>query len=120
MRYSREFSDSVTAEQLLDQSWARLMIDRVIYELTGYYRSKGREKEIHLLQPFLGWDGDEGASYAEIGRELGISESNVKVKVHRMRSRCRALLKAEVARTLDYEDESAAKQELTHLLSTVS
>ncbi len=119
MRYSREFSDSVTAEQLLDQSWARLMIDRVIYELTGYYRSKGREKEIQLLQPFLGWDGDEGASYAEIGRELGISESNVKVKVHRMRSRCRALLKAEVARTLDYEDESAAKQELTHLLSTM-
>jgi len=88
------------------------MIDRVIYELTNYYRSKDRELGFKLLQPFLGWDAEAGASYAEIGRELGISESNVKVKVHRMRSRCRALLKAEVGRTLACEDESTTKQEL--------
>ena len=119
VRYRREFSESVTAEQLLDRSWARLMIDRVIHELAAYYRSKGREKEFELLQPFLGWDGEEGATYAEVGRALGINEGNVKVKVHRMRSRCRALLKAEVGNTLSSEDESTAREELAHLLSTV-
>ncbi len=119
VRYRREFSESVSAEQLLDRSWARLMIDRVINELSRYYRSRDRLREFELLQPFLGWDGEDGGSYAEVGRELGISEGNVKVKVHRMRSRCRALLKAEVGSTVNCEDESAARQELAHLLSAV-
>ena len=60
------------------------------------------------LKPYLG--GDLGTvPYGEIAAGLGKTEGAVKVAVHRLRQRCRELLRAEIAQTVsspaDVDDE---------------
>jgi RNA polymerase sigma-70 factor (ECF subfamily) len=51
--------------------------------------------------------------YCEVAERLGMSESAVRVAVHRLRLRYRDLVRAEVAETVD--DEEAVDEELRYL-----
>jgi RNA polymerase sigma-70 factor (ECF subfamily) len=55
------------------------------------------------------------ASYATLGRQLGMSEGAVKVAVHRLRKRYREMLKAEIAETV--EDPAQVSEELQALMA---
>ncbi len=61
--------------------------------------------------------GEPDESYEAIGKALGMTESAVKVAVHRMRQEYRDLLFREVRQTLSDENELA--EEIRHLLSVV-
>ena len=54
----------------------------------------------------------------EVAEKLGLSESNVKVIIHRSRKRYRELLKEEVARTVDRPGE--VEEELLELFSALA
>ena len=62
--------------------------------------------------------GDKnGDRQAAIGAELGLSEANVNVLVHRLRRRYRELLSAEIAETV--ADRAEAQAELQHLMTVL-
>jgi RNA polymerase sigma-70 factor (ECF subfamily) len=60
----------------------------------------------------------EKAAYADVARQLGITEGAVKVAVHRLRARYRALLRAEIAETVATAEE--VEDELRHLFAALS
>jgi hypothetical protein len=65
-----------------------------------------------VLQQFIAWNaGDE--SYADVATKLGKTVSDVKVSVHRIRKRYRALLEQAVADTVSSPEEVA--QEISML-----
>ena len=60
----------------------------------------------------------EKTAHADVAAQLGMTEGAVKVAVHRLRERYRALLRAEIAETVATPDE--VEGELRHLLSALS
>ena len=57
-------------------------------------------------------------TYAQLGARLGLSETAVKVTVHRLRQRYRELLREEIAHTVAHPGE--VEEELRYLLEVVS
>ena len=69
------------------------------------------------LKPYFG--GDKGTvPYRQIAAELGMTEGAVKVAVHRLRRRCRELLRAEIDLTVYGPEE--VDDELRDLFKAVA
>ena len=78
---------------------------------------QGQGPPLRAIRPAL--LGREAApSYAQISESLGLSESLVKVAVHRYRTRFRALLREEIALTLSDPDE--IEEEITTLIQALA
>ena len=106
-RYAHEPADTESPEVLFERRWATTLIDRAIERLEAEYRDRGRGDVFDELQDTLA--GGAVDTYAEKAAALGLSESAVKVGVHRMRGRLREILREEVAQTVceegDIDDE---------------
>lgn len=105
-RYHVEPLDRNSPDQLFDRAWATTLLTRVREELRRQFAARGQERLFEVLQQFLAWNAGE-QSYAEAAEALGRSVSDIKVSVHRMRKRFRALLEAEVANTVAFKDDVA-------------
>jgi len=104
----RRFKDepvySKTAEKEFERRWAMTLLDRAIGRLCDEYLAAGKQELFESLKSRLGADGD-AAAYASIATRLGMSESAVKVAAHRIRKRCRQLLRDEIAQTVAGDDD---------------
>ena len=69
-----------------------------------------------MLKPWL--DGGADCPQADAARALGLSETAVKVAIHRLRSRFREIIRSEVAATVN--DPADAADELHHLIAIAS
>lgn len=98
-RYAHEPATSVTPEQLFDRRWALTVLEQTVERLRHEYFTAGKEKVFGVLRICLSGERD-GAAYAQLGRQLGISEGAARIAAHRMRTRYSELLRAEVARTV--------------------
>ena len=87
-------------------------MDLVICSIAGVFSVLWFE----ALKIFL--NGEKGGSYAEVGSKLGMSESAVKVTVHRLRLRYRELLRLEIANTVSGPE--AIKDEIGNLFAALS
>ena len=139
-----EPADNLTPERLYEKRWAMALLDLVLARLREEFRAAGKLDLFDALKPLLAGsgkgdrrgkgdrhllpEGPEGccpqkvpvtfsASYREIADQLGMTEGAVKVAVHRLRRRYRALLKEEIARTL--VEPEALEDELRALLAAV-
>lgn len=100
-RHRLEPADELTAETFFDANWARLLIERVMRQLSEEYRLRGKSYQFDRLQCYLEIGSEPDAkSYEEAGRVLGMSGNGVKTLVFRMRQRFAALMRQEVAQTL--------------------
>jgi RNA polymerase sigma-70 factor (ECF subfamily) len=97
-RLSLEPSHKLTPEQLFDREWAVALLDRALLRLRDEYSTDSKGTLFDSLKPALA--GDRGASYAQIATDLSMSEGAVKVAAHRLRARCRELVRAEIAETV--------------------
>jgi RNA polymerase sigma-70 factor (ECF subfamily) len=77
-------------------------------------KNADKQKAFELLRPWLAGTADHG-SQVEIAAELGVSETAVRVQVHRLRKRFREIVEAEVGQTLEPGGDVAG--ELRHLLA---
>ena len=85
----------------------------MLLSLEEEYRREGKSGLFASLKDTL--TGARAAQpYAELALRLGLSESAVKVSVHRLRKRYRSLLLAEVGQTVATPEE--AEQEMRDLL----
>ncbi len=116
-RYDREPMHEVTPDRLFERRWATTLLDHVLARLEAEMTTAGKVRQFEVLQSAL-LGSSEKLSYAQIATALGCSEGAARGAVHRLRARYRALLREEVARTID--DPSTVEEEIRELFSTFS
>lgn len=97
-----------------DREWAFTLIARALAALEAEHAEKAAY--FAALKPWL--DGGADCSQAEAASALGMSETAVKVAIHRLRVRFRELIRSEVAATVN--DASDVADELRHLIAIAS
>jgi RNA polymerase sigma-70 factor (ECF subfamily) len=103
-----------TPERAFERHWALTLLDRC-WERLDRESAPSDPERYDQLRGFLTGDADE--SYGDAARELGVGESAVRVAVHRMRQRFGAILRDEVAQTV--QDPADVEGELRHLLEAL-
>jgi len=93
-------SERMTPEKAFDRRWALLLLDRVMNRLRSECAAGRKEKLFEALKDCLTGDA-AGKSYQEIAAELHMTESAVKVTVHRLRRRFGELVRAQIGQTVD-------------------
>lgn len=104
---------ALTPDAAFDREWALELLGRVIPRLREEFVAEGKGERFESLKVFLTLGKGE-ISYAEPAAELEMSDSALRVAVHRLRKRYRELLREEVAQTLS--DASMVAEELAVLL----
>ncbi len=107
-RFRLEPASPTTPEQLYQRDWALNLLDHTLRRLEAEQERAGRAQVFRHVRPHL-TSTESGAPYATIARELEMSETAVRVTVHRARRRYGELLREEIALTLadpaDVEEE---------------
>jgi RNA polymerase sigma-70 factor (ECF subfamily) len=111
-RYKLEPVDPVTPEQVYARNWARSLLETAVGKLRREYEAGGMAPLFEQLKFCLTVER-HSTPYADLARQLGISEGSIKVRVHRLRLRYREWVRAEVANTVATPDE--VEEELQHL-----
>lgn len=114
--YRHEPRDTLDPAQLYERRWARVVLDRALARLSDDYAGAGKSALFERLRVFL--TGEADVPYRTVADALGMSEGAVKVAVHRLRTRLGALLRAEVAQTVNSPED--VDDELRYLLRVVS
>jgi len=115
-RYSVEPVERLTPEDMFEQHWALTVLERALGQLVEDTPESKRNR-LEKLRPFLIGGGSE-TPYREIAEELGISESGVKVAVHRLRRRFGMVLRQEIEQTVANPDE--VDDEIRYLLECLT
>jgi RNA polymerase sigma factor (sigma-70 family) len=102
-----QLAAQMTAEKIFEARWAAALIEAALVRLRIELQAAGKGQIFEALQGFL--LTGEDASYQQIADRLSLSLGAIKMAIYRMRSRYRALLREEVARTVatpaEVEDE---------------
>jgi RNA polymerase sigma factor (sigma-70 family) len=106
-----------TPEKAFEHRWAITLLEQVYQHLGKEYREQGKAALFETLRVTLAGKSD-AAPYAELARQLAMSEGAVKVAVHRLRQRYRALLRDTIADTVSGPDE--VEDELRYLFRTLA
>ena len=115
-RFRAEPADDRSPDKAFERRWAMVLLDRVLDQLHDEFAAAERGQLFEELKSCL-TDDENQNTYTEIGRRLGMTESNLKVTVHRLKRRYRELLRAEIARTV--EDPKAVDEEMRHLFAAL-
>jgi RNA polymerase sigma-70 factor (ECF subfamily) len=116
-RFGGEPSHELTAERLFERHWALTLLDQVLGRLDAEMERTDRRLLYKRLQPVL-FAQEGGPTYRQIAAELSLSEGAVKMAAHRLRSRYRELLRAEIALTVD--DPAEVDAEIAALLDALA
>lgn len=116
-RYAHEPVDVTSPRALFERRWALTILERALERLGEEYRARGRGPLFEALRETL--TGQEtSVTYADHARALGVSESAIKVTVHRLRARMRELVRDEIAQTV--ASEADIDDELQHLFEALA
>jgi RNA polymerase sigma factor (sigma-70 family) len=107
----------LTPEQAFERRWAITLLEQVYRKLEAEYGRDGKGTVFDVLRPALA-GASKDAPYAELARRLDLTEGAVKVAVHRLRRRYRALLRETIADTVSGPDE--VEDELRYLFRTLA
>ena len=108
--------DMLSPDLLYDRRWAFTVLDRVYARLREESQRSLNPPLLQRLNILLS-DEPERPSQADIAREFGMTENAVKQAFHRLRQRCRQLLREEVAHTVATPAE--IEDELRHLIAAL-
>lgn len=114
--YTAELATSLAPDLLFEKQWAITLLDTVMAKLREAYARDGREAIFEALKGRFSADGDP-ALLATAAAQLGMSETAVKVALHRMRERYRNLLRSQIALTVDTPAE--VDEEIMHLFKAI-
>ena len=116
-RFHAEPLDEAAPDKAFDRRWAVVLLETVLARLEKEYRDAGKARSFATLKSTLTGTRDT-QPYAQIARELDLSEGAVKVAVHRLRRRYRELLQTEIAQTVATPADATA--ELQYLFQVLS
>jgi RNA polymerase sigma factor (sigma-70 family) len=113
-RYQTEPVDTLTPERIYDRTWAATLLEHVLSQLERECADNGKADLFEELKPLLCGE-KASATYSDIAARHGISEGAVKMTVLRLRQRYAALLRAQIAHTVETPGE--IEEEIRHLLA---
>lgn len=99
-----------------DRQWALTLLSRALDSLESQFADEGKAGVFRILKPWLTGDADVPQSAA--AAELGLTETAVKVAIHRLRQRFRLQLRSELAATLDSAE--MVDEEMGHLFAALA
>jgi RNA polymerase sigma-70 factor (ECF subfamily) len=111
-RHGIASADHLTPEQAYLCRWARAVSEHAVSQLRKDYEADGRLDWFEQLRGFL--DGND-QNYEDLARELTVPPPTLRKRVHKMRERFNALLRAEVEHTVARRSE--VDDELRQLIS---
>jgi len=100
-------------ELSFDRRWCRTILALANQRLREEHAARGKQDLFEALAPFL--DGADAGEYDDVAVRLGMASGTVAGTVHRLRSRWRELIRAEISRTVDSPKQ--AEEELKHLMN---
>ena len=103
-KYSLEPAHRLSPEKLFDRSWAVTVLNRVMARLEDESASENKQRLFVHLKGYLTAEKSP-ISYGDIAAKVDITETAVKVAVHRLRKRYRRLLRDEIGQTVISEDQ---------------
>jgi RNA polymerase sigma-70 factor (ECF subfamily) len=116
-RYRLELTHELTAERIYQRRWALTLLEGTLTKLRDEFAEGGKLDVFEHLKPYLG--GNENTvPYRQIAEALDKTEGAIKVAVHRLRERCRELLRSEIAQTVSSPEE--VDEELRDLFEAVA
>ena len=95
--------ENLPPERLFDVRWAATVVERALRRLAEECESHGRRRVFDALSASLAAERAD-VHYVDLAKSLGVSEVSVKRLLHEMRERYRALLRQEVADTVEKPD----------------
>ena len=98
-RYRLEPPDNDTPDKRFLRQWAMTVLKQTLNALESECAANGKAALFREVKSLLSGERDS-AAYAEISRELGMTEGAVRVAVHRLRERYGVLLRSEIAQTV--------------------
>jgi RNA polymerase sigma-70 factor (ECF subfamily) len=115
--YQEEASVQMAADLAFDRNWAVTLLDQALARLRDDYQQQGKGAEFEILRRFLAV-GKDPISYGEVAGLLGQSEAAVKMAVHRLRRRYRAVFREAISQTVAAPAD--VDEEMRHLLEILS
>jgi RNA polymerase sigma-70 factor (ECF subfamily) len=115
-RYRLEADPEGTPDRLFERRWALAVLESTHHRLQEEIARSSNPDRSRRLAAYLTGDGDD-TSYRDVAAELDMTESAVKVAVHRLRKRFGAMLREEVERTVN--DPGETESELRFLLAAL-
>lgn len=89
--------DHLNPEIICERNWAQTLFEDALGQLHAECLSRGTADLLIALKPMLLCETNE--TYAAVARALSLSESKVKVTIHRLRRRLRCLLRLSIERS---------------------
>ncbi|MCZ6792888.1 MAG: sigma-70 family RNA polymerase sigma factor [Planctomycetota bacterium] len=115
-QYSLEPTHELTPERIYERRWALTLLEQSLSKLRQDFTRSGKSDLFDRLKVFLGGEGQK-VSYRDVAEKFAMTEGAVKVSVHRLRRRCRELLREEIAQTVAGPEE--VDEELRFLFSAL-
>ena len=109
--YANEPVTDTTPDKIFERRWALAVLEEAMKRLRAEYAQASMQSLFETLQPWL--TGDQESGFAALAEQLGKSESNARVLVHRLRDRFRKLIRAVIADTVTNVDD--IETEFAHL-----
>lgn len=116
IRARNEPVDPLSPDKLFDRAWVESLLEQALADLEQECSAAGKGKTFQELRAFVTCDSE--VTYTEEARKLGLTVSNLKVTVHRLRQRLRELLRVEIAKTARTSEE--VDEELRELYGALS
>ena len=110
-RYQLDPADESSAEKIYERRWALALLDQVLKRLREEFTRDGKQHVFDELKSAL--TGGK-IPYAEIAARLDVKEGAVRTAIHRLRTRYRDIVRAEIAETV------ASPAEVQHLFAALS
>jgi RNA polymerase sigma factor (sigma-70 family) len=115
-RFAYEPPDVDSPDRVYERRWAYAVLDQAMARLATHYAHTGREEWFSRLRPTI--TGDNIGSQSELAAELSLTDSALRVAIHRLRKRYADTLREVIADTVD--DPASVEDELRHLTAVVS
>jgi RNA polymerase sigma-70 factor (ECF subfamily) len=93
------------------------LLRKAVEALRQEYESSGKLETFEALKMYLGGQ-DRSVPYRDLAEQLNSTVGAIRVAVHRLRQRCQARLRDEIAQTVASEDQ--IDDELNELFRAVS
>jgi DNA-directed RNA polymerase specialized sigma24 family protein len=116
-RYQIEPADNLSPDKLYDRAWAVTLLETVLARLREENAGEGKARLFEQLKGFLSV-GSSSIPYGEAASKLNLTETAVRLTVHRLRRRYRELLRQEISQTLS--DPAQIGEEMNTLFSAFS
>jgi RNA polymerase sigma-70 factor (ECF subfamily) len=107
----------LSPEAVFDRQWAVTVLERAMQALDAECQAQGKPELVNHLRPWLMGEsgyGDQSAAAAA----LSLSLPAMKAVIHRLRSRFRQMVKAEVAGTLG--QDGSVEDEMRSLFAALA